>query len=168
MTVIDWTEDKVNMLRTLCEQGLTLKQITERMTEYAGEPVTWNVTINAIRRFGLKTKRMYGPRGVTQEMRDFLYVNRDKTVRDATELFNAKFGTDFDKMRVYRLMLEARADPNMTLTSSFFIEEWDKLQHKLAPEGQERRKHWLWRWRRFDDSRTATGCVYRGKRTDIT
>ena len=168
MATVQWTEDKINLLRSLCDQNLTIRQIIEQMTENTGETFTVNIVNNEIRRLGLKTKRMYGSRGITQEMRDFLYINRYKTVTEATNEFNARFGTRFDRKRIYRLMLEARADPNMALTASFFTEEWGKLQHKLAPEGQERRKHWLWRWRRFDDSRTATGRVFRGKKPDIT
>ena len=167
MTKFDWTNDRIDLLRRLCEEGKCVHDIALGMSEHVGFSVGDTCIRNAIHRFGFRTKRSYGAIS-NQDYLDFLYAHKNDTVRDVQVMFNERFGTAFSATKIYRLMLAAKADPGIALTPTFFSEEWGKLQKKLAPNGQERRMHWLWRWRRFDDDRTAAGCVFRGRKVEAS
>lgn len=169
--IINWKEDEDAVLRYYCNHGYSAKAITDKLNAFIGgdDPRSESAVRCRLDRLGLKTLRAekFKSSKITPEMRDFVYVNRHKTLEQIRELFNRFFETSFPMTFIYKVMLEARATREHVMTASDFALEWRDLQERIAPNGEVRRHHWLWRWKRFDDNRSAAGAVFRGKAAKV-
>lgn len=165
----EWTPEMDAVVLRMADGETTIGEIAVAVTQETGTSVSKPLTRKRMIELGCPMRMQGGKIIVTQEMRDFIYAKAmsGKTIAEIQAEFNEWFDVDWNTTRIYRVMLSVNADRSQRIAKAQFIEDWTRLQAKFAPNGEICRKNWLWRWRRLDENRTASGMVFHGKRVDI-
>lgn len=163
-----WTKEEDDLLRYWSSRGLSMRAVTEKVNAFTGKPRSESGVRARAVAIGAIHPIERGPNErPTQDMLDYLFVNRDVPLAKLTKDFNARYGRHWTPMKIYKAALEGHAS-GTHINAKVFREEWEKLQDRWCPNGRIRGPHWLWRSKRIDETRTAAGIVLRGKKEDIT
>lgn len=166
---LTWPEEALQKIREIADGEVSMPEIRRTIYEETG----FQVSISALRRKMMSLdipirRRGYMP-PVTDEMKDFVFVKVKEGLPLSLiqKLFNERFDRNYNYSRLWRIAIETGAVAEVKMTMKTFAEDWVRLQAKFAPDGAICHKHWLWRWRRLDENRTAEGCVFRGKKQPV-
>lgn len=165
---LTWTPEVDELILSMADGQTSIGEILVEVRKLTGD----NRSDNALRKHMLKLGAARRPQGshrvFTQQMKDFIYVMAKAEppvpITQMRDIFNDYFDTSFCYSRIWQAVLAARADRERGMTRQMFVEEWTRLQRKFSPDGAICGKHWLWRWRRMDENRTAAGVVFHGKK----
>ena len=164
-----WDPEVDELIWELADGIKTVSEILTEVRKMTGDNRSVHVLRHHMRKIGAPIRKWGGKTPMTDQMWDYLYVlsKRGLTLSDIREEFNDFFGTQFSNTLVWRLILDVNGDKERPITRDVFIDEWTKLQGRFAPDGEICRRHWLWRWTRLDEERTAAGCVFSGAKVRI-
>ena len=164
-----WAPEVDEMIRNTADGDISAPEMTVLVRKMTGDNRSVGSVLKHMKALGVPIRPRGSALHLTNEMKDFVSakVFADWTIVRIREEFNAYFGVNYSYTRIWRIALEAHADKERWLTGKVFTEDWLRLQDKFSPEGAICRKHWLWRWRRFDERRTAGGVVFHGKKEPI-
>lgn len=166
----DWTPEEDEILRKYADGEASVPAIKQAFYEETGDERSITTIRKRMHFLGLPLRGRGAKKlEISQNMKDFVAIGmlQGAKITTITDRFNERFDTDWAYSKIYRIALETRTDKERPLTKSIFTEEWLRLQKQLAPSGAVRRKHWLWRWRRMDENRTSSSCVFRGEKEPI-
>ena len=162
--IIQWTPEEDQILIDNWSTK-TYKELVQLLKD-AGKNVCKSTIRNRLVALNIITEYGRGKR-VTQDMLDFTYVHRDLQIRTLTRKFNERFNRKWSTFKMYRVLLDAKAERGHRLTAEEFTEDWVKLQSKFAEfEDQTAPIGWLWRWKRFNRT-TTEGAVFRGRKEPV-
>lgn len=159
-----WTAAEDETIKTMVEKDAQTKAILEAVNAMRETPVSYAtmrthmIDIGALTPLMQAHKREHGT--ITQRMYDYLYVHRTWPLRFLTAAFNAEFSAHRTEAQIQQMLVVGKATLEHRMTEQEFRDEWFRLQMMLAPKGQVRRRHWLWRSGREDVRTTSSGCVY--------
>lgn len=164
---LDWSAEADALLREMADGETTVPEIGDRIRALTGDNRSNSSVHHRMVRLGLPMRKQGRRVLISDDMKDFVYARyfEGYTIKTIHEMFNEYFGTEWSYTRIWRVALEANADRH--ISKEQFVADWTRLQGKFSPNGEICRKHWLWRWRRFDETRPASGCVFRGEREEI-
>ena len=164
-----WDPEVDELIWELADGVRTVSAILTEVRKMTGDNRSVHVLRHHMRRIGAPIRKWGGKTTMTDQMWDYLYVlaKKDLTLAEIRDEFNDCFGTSFCQSSIWRLILDANAGKEHSMTREVFVDEWTKLQGRFAPDGEICRKHWLWRWTRLDESRDAAGVVFHGAKVKI-
>lgn len=166
---LTWTPEVDELILSMADGQNTIGAILTEVRKLTGDNRSDNALRKHMVRIGAQRRPVGSCKRLTQKMKDYIYVlaHEDIPITEIRDRFNEYFGTYFNYTTIWQTVLSARADKERPLTKQVFTEEWTRLQQTLAPDGAICGRHWLWRWHRMDESRTANGCVFHGKKEPI-
>ena len=160
----NWTPEMDDFIVSQYRSGATYKGLTAALNAVTGLNMSHHSVVNRLKALDILSP--WGKRP-TQDMKDWAYVHREMPVRALTRAFNERFETDWSHMKIYRLLLDSKAEKGHVLTEKEFVEEWTKIHTKFAKDpDQVAPPHWLWRWKRFNRT-TTSGAVFRGRKEKV-
>jgi len=168
-TALEWTPEADALILEIADGDTTVPEIRKRVLALTGDDRSETAIRHRMQYLGAPMRQRGAAVRITNDMRDFVSAKcyEGLSIQEIRESFNGYFGTDYNYTRIWRIALEARADRDRRFNKEHFAEDWLRLQEKFAPDGAICQKHWLWRWRRFDERRSAQGIVFSGEKEEI-
>jgi hypothetical protein len=166
---LDWPPEVDALILDISDGETTIPEIRKRVLEVTGDDRSVSSIRHRMQYLGAPMRQRGNPVRINADMKDFVYakLQNGESISGIRDEFNEYFDTDYNYTRIWRIALDAHADRDRGFSKDVFALDWTRLQQKLSPDGAICTRHWLWRWHRFDEKRTAMGCVFHGTKEEI-